>query len=155
MLVHQSPFPLHGSPAPNRGRASITDIVYSPYFVGVFIVSRHFGGQCLMLVSLLAYTNSRYARGYTAEIASYHTAAMHNTRNFENVHFDWPPKWRHSNSCYGHAHRIQRITKSTILAHPLYETHLHLGSDHSVPMTMLVRSDFTAKPITQIICMLY
>ena len=51
-----------------RGRASIADIVYSPYFVGVSIVCRHFGGLCLTLVSLLAYTNSRYARGYIAEI---------------------------------------------------------------------------------------
>ena len=31
-----------------------------------------------------------------------------------------------------------------------YVTHLQLGSDHSVPMTTLVRSDFTAKPITQV-----
>ena len=31
-----------------------------------------------------------------------------------------------------------------------YETHLQLGSDHSVPMTTLVRSDFTAKPVTQV-----
>ena len=31
-----------------------------------------------------------------------------------------------------------------------YETHLQLGSDHSVPMTTLVRSDFTAKPTVQV-----
>ena len=31
-----------------------------------------------------------------------------------------------------------------------YETHLQLGSDHSVPMTTLVRSDFTEKPTVQV-----
>ena len=34
---------------------------------------------------------------------------MYNTQKFENAHFAWPPKWRCSNSCYGHAHRIRRI----------------------------------------------
>ena len=52
--------------------------------------------------------------------------------------------------CVQGCHSVAKSPPTLKQSTSQYETHLHLGSDHSVPMTTLVRSDFTAKPITQV-----